>query len=202
MELPNGVYVGLSIEPTRGLKHFIDRLPPEVGEAIDPTTVHVTAVYPEEIAVHGLSTDERLKLRDVEHGIRRALGNCSIAGTVLFPDPERPQLEAFKQFAGIPIEPNDALMAVRQNASDVIFDVLGFRIPTYRGDYHMGLTRRHSRKPVPPRPAKFPAGFQVTGLINRTSHVPTPHRREHTFVNNLRRAIFSHSSHTSPLHYR
>src|SRR5581483_7006469 len=135
--MEQGIGVQLAIEPQHQLRRFLKDLPQHLGNSFEAEDVHVTIVYPEEIARAALGTEERRKLPSVANKISERVGELSLEGISLniVPNVIRP----FKKFLGVEIvdeEDSSICDNVRWAASTEIEAGLGIKLRSYLPSYH------------------------------------------------------------------
>jgi hypothetical protein len=164
-----GIGVELMVQSTSYTRKFLNDLPERFGEPVDPESLHLTAMYPEELARAGLGATEQAKLPEAANTILARIGEVGIIGARL--RTVKGILWPYKKFVAVKLIEDEwsntnICNDVRRLASDVVSETIGVRLRTYLDDYHVSVTRRNSRNGT--RRAltynrHFPAEFTVVG---------------------------------------
>lgn len=159
-----GLYVGFEIAHQRPLHKYVQGLPQGMGEKLDPASLTVVAMYPEELACYDLSRDERRTLPALVRKVSRRLSAMAIVGNTSL-EPNQDHLVLHKNHVAIPVDPSDELAEGRQEISEIVFKAMGIKLPSYnREGWYVAVSRKRGRgKKIPPYHKPFPE-LALTGM--------------------------------------
>lgn len=183
-DLSEGLSLTLTVAPQRRLRSFLNNLPPRFGEAFNPNDVHITVVYPEEIAAAGLSRYEHNRLSEAVPDIHSRVEALELQGRAIDVYPYT--ILPFKKFMGLGLYDMDGILNdTREVAAHGVNDAIGVRIRDYRDHYHAAIARRRRsdgrRSPVRYESKNFPSALTITGISigMRSVHVAGRHPKHY-----------------------
>jgi len=143
-----GIYIGFQLDSSPA-KKFLNDFPESLGAPVEVDEVHVSVMYPEELAAAGLALWDLSRLRKATREVSVAINNLRPRGQRIDFEPD--QLHPFKKFIGLKAQAeNDLLYEARALGVQAINEALGIRL-SLNDSFHASIarTQRRCKKPIP-----------------------------------------------------
>ena len=159
-----GIYVGLAIAPSKGLSEYVNKIPPHIGEPLDPRKLVLDIMFPEELVAAGLGRKERHKLPAVARPIMRSLSKLDLIGSRLTPC--YADLVADGNMASVQVEPDDCILIARTGVASIVANRMGIALPLQHPSGWRVRAARRSRKGknLAPYPRAIPTDWVISGV--------------------------------------
>lgn len=170
--MEQGLYVAMNVLPTRGLVDYMETVPAEKSNQLDPKKAHVSISYAYEMIASGARDVDPEKIEDACLEVEDRIDALGLDGTAIMPGADR--LVPYKRFWVVPITASPPLYEAHRTVSGLVKEWFGVDIATWRDDYHLSVSRKGVGKERGGKPHRvpFPNGFILNGCQAEVNEVP------------------------------